>query len=157
MNTRTIKKTVQGDRTQDFVTVVIAGQTFGIPIEQVHDVFSPQAVTRVPLTLPEIAGVLNLRGRIVTAIDVRSRLGLGPREKGATCMAVGIEHKGEAYGLVIDRVGEVLSLKESEFEANPANLDVRWCAVSNGVYRLEGTLLVVLNVERLLEFGRLAA
>ncbi|NWH07960.1 MAG: chemotaxis protein CheW [Alphaproteobacteria bacterium] len=143
--------------TTDFVTVMIGGQLFGIAISQVQDVFSPQAITRVPLAHPEIAGVLNLRDRIVTAIDVRVRLGLPPRAKGEPCMAVGIEHKGESYGLIIDNVGEVLSVPVADFEDNPANLDERWRQASSGVYRLDGNLLVVLNVEHLLEFGRLAA
>ncbi|ODN68857.1 Chemotaxis protein CheW [Methylobrevis pamukkalensis] len=63
-----------------FVTVVIGGQLFGLPIHKVHDVFVPESMTRVPLAQPEIAGVLNLRGRIVTAINMRRRLGLPLRE-----------------------------------------------------------------------------
>lgn len=141
----------------DFVTILIAGQTFGIPIEQVQDVFVPQSVTHVPLAPNEVAGILNLRGRIVTAIDVRARLGLPPASQQDSSMAVGIEHRGESYGLIIDNVGEVLSLPVADFEANPANLDDRWCSVSNGIYRLNGTLMVVLNVEKLLDIGRRAA
>lgn len=141
----------------EFVTVVIGDQIFGIPIHLVQDVFAPQVITRVPLSPPEVAGVLNLRGRIVTAIDVRARLGMPARTGGRSAMAVGIDHKGESYGLVIDQVGEVMSLPEAGLEDNPSNLDARWRQVSLGVYRLEGSLLIVLDVARLLEFGRLAA
>jgi len=132
-----------------YVTVVIGGQLFGLPISQVHDVFVPESVTRVPLSAPEVAGVLNLRGRIVTAIDMRRRLHLPPKEDGQM-MAVGIEHKGESYGLVIDTVGEVLTLPMSSAEANPTNLDKRWAEISGGVHRLDGQLMVILDVARLL-------
>jgi purine-binding chemotaxis protein CheW len=107
-------------------------------------------MTEVPLCIPEVAGVLNLRGRIVTAIDMRKRLGLPPRETGTQCMAVGIEAYGESYGLVIDTVGDVLNLDDTTLEANPANLDPRWASVSGGVHRLDGRLMVVLDVERVL-------
>lgn len=132
-----------------YVTVVIGGQLFGLPISQVHDVFVPESVTRVPLSAPEVAGVLNLRGRIVTAIDMRRRLHLPPREEG-TMMAVGIEYKSESYGLVIDTVGEVLTLPSDTTEPNPSNLDKRWAEISGGVHRLDGQLMVILDVERLL-------
>ena len=131
----------------EYVTVSIGGQLFGLPIERVQDVFSLDRLTRVPLSPPEVAGVLNLRGRIVTAVDMRVRLGLPPRETGTTPMAVGIDHQGEAYGLLIDQVGEVMKLPAAGREANPANLDPRWAAISAGVHRLEKQLLVVLDVE----------
>lgn len=137
----------------DFVTVLIADQWFGIPVRLIHDVFSPQAITQVPLAQPEVAGVLNLRGRIVTAIDMRSKLSLPKRDGADGGMAVGIEKHGESYGLIIDQVGEVLSLDADTYERNPANLDPRWRGVSRGVYRLEGSLLVVLDVDRVLEFA----
>ena len=133
-----------------YVTVVIGGQLFGLPISQVHDVFVPECVTCVPLAPPEVQGVLNLRGRIVTAINMRRRLSLPPLEGGQTMMAVGIEYKSESYGLVIDTVGEVLTLPDSSREPNPTNLDQRWAEISAGVHRLEGQLMVILDVERLL-------
>lgn len=133
-----------------YVTVVIGGQLFGLPINQVHDVFTPESVTKVPLSQPEVAGVLNLRGRIVTAIAMRRRLSLPPLEGDQTMMAVGIEYKGESYGLVIDTVGEVLNLPESSREPNPTNLDQRWAEISAGVHRLDGQLMVILDVARLL-------
>lgn len=133
-----------------YVTVMIGGQLFGLPIERVHDVFVPESVTRVPLSRQEIAGVLNLRGRIVTAIDMRKRLHLPPRSDGGQTMAVGIEHKGESYGLLIDNVGEVLTLPTAGREPNPVNLDQRWGAISGGVHRLNGQLMVILDVDRVL-------
>ena len=105
----------------------------------------------MPLAPPEVAGVLNLRGRIVTAIDMRSRLDLGKRPDGQPVMAIGIEMKGESYGLLVDGVGEVLKLANSQCEAKPANLDGRLARVAAGVVRLEGQLMVVLDVDRLLD------
>jgi purine-binding chemotaxis protein CheW len=137
----------------EYVTVMIGGQLFGLPISQVHDVFMPERLARVPLAPAEIAGVLNLRGRIVTAIDMHRRLGLGERETGRRAMAVGIEFRGESYGLLIDTVGEVLKLADSSREPNPVNLDAHLARVSAGVHRLEQQLLVVLDVDRIFDNG----
>jgi purine-binding chemotaxis protein CheW len=137
----------------EYVTVMIGNQLFGLPISRVQDVFMPDRLTRVPLSSPEIAGVLNLRGRIVTAIDMRRRLGLPPRTDGKPPMAVGIELRGESYGLLIDTVGEVLKLADGTGEPNPVNLDQHLARVSGGVHRLEGQLMVILDVDRVLETG----
>ena len=141
----------------EFVTSTAAGQLFGLPIACVQDVFKPARITRVPLAGPEIAGVLNLRGRIVTAIDMRNRLDLRAPEYGRTPMAIGIEAKGELFGLLVDAVGEVLRLPDADCEPNPINLDRKLAAVSAGVYRLDGQLLVVLDIERVLDLRAEAA
>src|SRR5260221_8369337 len=86
----------------EYVTVTLDDQLFGLPISRVQDVFVPDRLTHVPLSPPEIAGVLNLRGRIVTAIDMRCRLGLPPRDGKTPAIAVGIELKSESYGLLVD-------------------------------------------------------
>jgi purine-binding chemotaxis protein CheW len=137
----------------DFVTFEIGEQLFGVPIDDVQDVFKPQRLTPVPLSHPDVAGVLNLRGRIVTMIDCRQHLGLG-RSNYENMMAVGVERAGESYGLLIDKIGDVLTPEASSFEANPVNLDPRWRAVSKGVFRLEKRLLIVLNISTILDFGR---
>ena len=143
--------------TEGFVTVVTAGQLFGLRLEHVRDVFVPQGLSSVPLAPPEVAGLLNLRGRIVTAIDLRRRLGLPPREESGPTVAVGIEQRGELYGLVADKVGDVLWLEPSHYEANPTNLAPRWAQVCSGVYRLDGKILVVLDVEKVLDFSQFGA
>jgi purine-binding chemotaxis protein CheW len=135
----------------EYVTVIIGNQLFGLPIARVQDVFVPERLTRVPLSPPEVAGVLNLRGRIVTAIDMRCRLDLDQRAEGQPVMAIGIDLHGESYGLLVDAVGEVLKFPNSASEAKPANLDPRWARVASGVIRLEGQLLVVLDVDRVLD------
>jgi purine-binding chemotaxis protein CheW len=141
------------DNVIEYVTATIGGQLFGLPISRVQDVFAPDRLTHVPLAAAEIAGLLNLRGRIVTAIDMRKRLGLPSREDGRPRMAVGIECKGESYGLLIDAIGEVMKLPAHSREENPVNLDPQLARVSAGVHRLEGSLLVVLDVDRVLDVG----
>ena len=140
-----------GENVTEYVTALIGDQRFGLPISRVQDVFMLDRLTRVPLAPPEIAGVLNLRGRIVTAIDMRSRLGLGKRDNAGRPMAIGIEYNGESYGLLIDTIGEVLKVADDTREANPVNLDVRLARVSAGVHQLDGQLLVVLDVDRVLD------
>ena len=142
----------------EYVTAKIGGQLFGLPISRVQDVFMPERLTRVPLAAAEIAGLLNLRGRIVTVVDMRCRLdfetpdrGGGPAQRAP--LAVGIEHKGESYGLLIDEIGEVLKLPAASREDNPVNLDHRLARVAAGVHRLDGRLLVVLDVDRVLDVG----
>src|SRR4029077_9959032 len=133
-------------------------------------VFMPERLTRVPLSSAEIAGVLNLRGRIVTVVDMRARLGLPKNEHGkppvASCpprgglpktadanppMAVGVDLRGESYGLLIDQIGEVLRLPDDGREENPVNLDPRIAKLAGGVHRLDGQLMFVLDVDRVLE------
>ena len=137
----------------EYVTATVGGQLFGLPIARVQDVFMPERMTRVPLSAVDVAGVLNLRGRIVTAIDMRSRLGLPKREDDRPSMAVGVDLRGESYGLLIDSIGEVLKLPDDGREENPVNLDSRMARISAGVHRLDGHLLVVLDVDRILEMS----
>ena len=133
----------------EYVTAVIGGQLFGLPISRVQDVFMPERLTRV--SSGEIAGVLNLRGRIVTVVDMRARLGLPKHDDGKAPMAVGVDLRGESYGLLIDQIGEVLRLSDDGREENPVNLDPRMAKLAGGVHRLDGQLMVVLDVDRVLE------
>jgi purine-binding chemotaxis protein CheW len=155
----TIANDSAADLLTEYVTVTIGDHMFGLPIFRVQDVFVPVGLTRVPLAPPEVAGILNLRGRVVTAIDMRSRLDFGEREPGTPVMAIGIELKGESYGLLVDAVGEVMQLHNSACEPKPTNLDPRLSRVAAGIYRLEGQLMVVLDVDRVLDIrnGAVAA
>jgi purine-binding chemotaxis protein CheW len=138
---------------KEYVTATVGDQLFGLPILRVQDVFKPERVTRVPLAPPEIAGVLNLRGRIVTLVDLRRRLGLPPLAEGDPQMAVGVEWRGESYGLLIDSIGEVLKLDDEAREPIPVNLDEELAHMSAGIYRLDEQLLMVLDVERVLDIS----
>lgn len=133
-----------------FVMLTVAGQTCGVPVGSVRDILGEQSITRIPLAPPEIAGSLNLRGRIVTAVDLRRRLNLPPPEVGHKPMSVVAEHGGELYALLVDQVSEVMSLKAADFEQNPPTLEAAWAAYSSGIYRLEDRLLVVLDVSKVL-------
>lgn len=151
--TATGSEDIQSDQLE-YVTMTIGGQWFGIPVLSVQDVLGPQNIAMIPLAPPEVAGSLNLRGRIVTAIDPRVRLGLPARDEDQSAMSIVVERGGELYSLLIDQVGEVLNLPANRFEQNPASLDDRWREISAGVYRLDDRLLVVMDVDRLLEFDK---
>ncbi|MEM6780253.1 MAG: chemotaxis protein CheW [Pseudomonadota bacterium] len=135
---------------KEYLSIHINDQMFGIPILQVQDVLGEQKITQIPLASSAIAGSLNLRGRIVTAIDVRKCLGLPRTETTSKDMSVVVEHNGELYSLIIDSIGDVLSLKIKDFEKNPATLDPLWRDISQGIFRLENNLLVVLDIPKLL-------
>jgi purine-binding chemotaxis protein CheW len=141
----------ESDVLEEYVTLIVGEQLFGIPITRVRDVFVPERLTRVPLAPPEIAGVLNLRGRIVTGIDLRSRLGLPSAQEASPAFAVGIESRNESYGLLIDAIGDVMKLPAREREPNPINFDPALAPLSSGIYRLPGRLLVILDIDRVLD------
>jgi purine-binding chemotaxis protein CheW len=151
MKTMSNTAQISEDAITEYVTAVIGGQLFGLPISRVQDVFIPERMTRVPLASSDVAGVLNLRGRIVTAIDMRSRLGLPKNDGCRPPMAIGVDLRGESYGLLIDNVGEVLKLADDSREVNPVNLDPRMAKMAAGIHRLDGQLMVVLDVDRVLE------
>lgn len=133
------------------VTMHIGGQLFGIPVLHVQDVLRAQRIARVPLAPPEMAGLINLRGRIVTVIDMRRRLGLPAMESGAPHMFVVVERQGDLFSLVVDSVGEVLTVPVSQIESAPANLQGSWREMADGVCRLEGELLVIIGIKTLLD------
>ena len=133
-----------------FVTLSVAGQLCGVPVQAVRDVLGEQTITRIPLAPPEIAGSLNLRGRIVTAIDLRRRLGLPAAPAGAARMSVVAEQGNELYALLVDQVSEVLTLPAESFERNPPTLPAAWARHSVGIHRLDDRLMVVLDVARVM-------
>ncbi|SUS03271.1 Chemotaxis protein cheW [uncultured Defluviicoccus sp.] len=139
----------------EFVTMSVGDTHLGVPVMQVRDVLDTPVIYRVPLAPPEILGSINLRGRIVTAIDLRARLDLPRRPEGARCMCVIVERSSgaatEPYALLVDEVGDVLSMPASAYEANPVTLAERWRALCRGLYRREASLLIVLDVDTLLD------
>lgn len=135
---------------EQLLTFTLAEQLFGVSVLQVNDVLGPQKITRTPLSSPAIAGVMNLRGRIVTAIDVRSCLRQPQRPPEAVNKSVVVEQKGELFSLIIDEVGDVLSLSKDSFEPVPETLDATWRGVAAGIHKLQDRILVVLDVGQLL-------
>jgi purine-binding chemotaxis protein CheW len=144
---------VNDNSRRELVTLTLAGHCVGVPVATVQDILGAQQLTRVPLAPPEVAGVLNLRGRIVTAIDLRRRLGIAADRAATAAMNVVIEHHGELYSLLVDEVGEVLDLPKDRFEPDVSTLNPAWREIADGIYRLEERLLVVLDVGRVLSFA----
>lgn len=134
----------------EYVTVKIGDQLFGVEVHEIREVFSPQDITRVPRAPGDVAGLLNLRGRIVTAVDARFKLGLPKRGDDEPVMALGLEEGSELFGVLVDQVGEVMRLKSDTLEPAPAHLDPKWRALLKGVHRLENQLLAVLDVRALI-------
>lgn len=134
----------------EYVTVMIRDQLFGLPIGEVEDVFEPQMVTHVPMCPPEVVGVLNLRGRIVSVIDVCTRLGMKSLEPEKP-MAIGLRREGGTYALLVDEVGDVIHPEAGSLEPVPSHLDQRWKSVCTGVHQLEDKLMMVLDPDCVFE------
>lgn len=135
-----------------FVIMSLAGQLCGVPVGAVRDVLQGQKVTRVPLAPPDIAGSLNLRGRIVTAVDLRRRMSLPPTDKASSLMSVVTKLDGELYALQVDRAFDVLTLDASCFEPKPATIPHAWGQYCAGIYRLADQTLLIFDLARLLAF-----
>ncbi len=145
---------ISTEDTEEFVTFFVENQLFGIPVLKVQDILTPDSIASIPLAPPEVAGSINLRGRIVTVIDVRTRLGL-PKKKadnGKHGMGVTVEHHNDLYTFLVDKIGEVIKVRTQELENAPSTLDQVWRDYSLGVYRLDAQLMMVLDVEKLLDF-----
>lgn len=151
---------------QQYVTMTIAGQLFGVPIMQVEDIVEPDRITMVPLASKQIAGVMNLRGRVVTVIDLKQCLGAanGNGKKYLTVdgessedaepeqkFSITVEKNHSLYTLLVDNIGDVRALPDNGVESIPPNLDPNFRKVASGVYRLKGELLVVLDVDKVFE------
>ncbi len=139
---------------EQLLTFLLAEQMFGVPVLQVNDVLGPQKITRTPLAPPSVSGVMNLRGKIVTAIDVRRCLHQPPRAKDKASMSVVVNQNNELFSLMIDSVGDVLSLSGETYEKVPETLNPSWRSVASGIHKLEDKILVVLNVAQLLQLAR---
>lgn len=133
-----------------FVTFTVAGQLFGVPVTRVQDILIPEDIAPVPGGPPEVRGLINLRGRIVTVIDMRKHLSLPMAQAGGQGMCVTVESRGESYTLYVDSVGDVITLSRGLREGNPATLDAVWRNIADAVYRTDRGLLVALHVDRLL-------
>lgn len=134
------------------VTLRVGQQLFGIPVQHVRDVLKGGRITSVPLAMPEISGLMNLRGRIVTVIDMRCRLKLPATISPRLPTFIVVEHKGEFYSLQVDSVGDVLAITSDTIEKPPSNLAGDWREISSGVHRLENELLVIIHIPALLTF-----
>jgi purine-binding chemotaxis protein CheW len=148
---------IRAVETEGYVSFQLTGQWLGIPVVRVQEVLIAQRVSPVPLAPPEIAGFLNLRGQIVTAIDLRAKLDLPPRESGESCMNIVVRDGDELFSLVVDSVGDVVEASTDTLEPTPRTLDAKWRAACDGVIRLPVGLLVVMNVDQLLQGAAVTA
>jgi purine-binding chemotaxis protein CheW len=131
------------------VTMRVDKQLFGIPVHQVRDVLKEYKMAPVPLAAPEISGSINLRGRIATVINLRKRLNMAAKQDATQQMFVVVEHHGQLYSLVVDSVGEVLTIPTSQIEKTPANLEPQWREAASGVCRLSNELLLLIDTQSL--------
>lgn len=128
---------------QQFCTFYLDGLFFGIEVEKVQEVIRHQDMTRVPLAPALIGGLINLRGQIVTAIDLRLRLGLEQRSAGALPMNVVARADDGAVSLLVDEIGDVVEVSEEAFEPPPETLQGEARELVRGVYKLPRQLLHV--------------
>jgi purine-binding chemotaxis protein CheW len=129
-------------------TFSLDGLHFGIEISRVQEVIRHQAMTPVPLASPAVRGLINLRGQIVAAIDLRRRLRLRERPEGQLAMHVVVHTGYEAVSLLVDEVGEVADVEEASFEPPPDTLTGGARGLILGAYKLDGRLLLLLDIEQ---------
>ena len=133
--------------------VFAGGETFGLPVDHVQTIFQIEAVTPVPLGPPEILGLVNLRGKIVTAVSLRRRLRMLEGLKKSR-LAIGIEHRGENFALVVDEVGDVIMLDPERRINMPPHLDAQRAKLTEAVFRFDDQILSLLNVSTVFDFQR---
>jgi purine-binding chemotaxis protein CheW len=141
--------TADSASTDEVVTFRVGDQWFGIPVLDVQEVINHQRVARVPLAGPRIAGLLNLRGQIVTAIDMHARLEIS-RTASESSMNVVVRDGGELFALIVDEVGDVAALSSHRLERLPTGLDASWGQVCTGIARMDQGLLAIVDAARLL-------
>lgn len=137
----------------DFVAIRVGNQDFGVPVMQIRDVLRRQRVTPVPLAPRAIAGLINLRGRIVTAIDLRTRFGLPPDVAVSDATYIVVENGSELYALAVDSVGDVLPIDESRLATEPLGLNQQWRGLVSAVCPTEKGPVVLLDIARVLEIA----
>ena len=137
--------------TQQLATFYLDGFFFGIEVEKVQEVIRYQEMTRVPLASSVVQGLINLRGQIVTAIDLRRRLDLKPRPDGELPMNVVVRSDDGAVSLLVDEIGDVLEVRRDSYEPPPENVSRELREMIAGVYKLDDRLLLVLETDRVLQ------
>ena len=133
---------------QQVSTFFVDDLFFGIDVLNVQEVMRYQEMTRVPLAPGVVEGLINLRGQIVTALDMRRRLGLPPRAEGQTPMNMVVKTDDGAVSLLVDDIGDVLEVDPETFEITPENLAPEAREIIRGIYKLKGRLLLMLDTER---------
>lgn len=135
---------------RQFSTFLLDGLFFGVEVERVQEVIRYQRMTHVPLALTVVRGLINLRGQIVTAIDLRRRLGMPDLDASRLPMNVVIRYEDGAVSLLVDEIGDVLEVEETSFERPPDTLQGSARELIRGAYKLKERLLLALDIERVL-------
>lgn len=131
-----------------YVTFTLGGALYGVDVTRVQEALRAHTRTRVPLAPIDVAGLVNLRGQVVLTIDLRPRLGLPPLAADAEPMMVVVQVDGEPVSLLVDEIGDVLEVGPERFEVPPDTLDVGLRRLITGAYKLESTLLLILDVDQ---------
>lgn len=134
-----------------YLTAKIGDQLFGLPVFNLRDIFKCPEITPIPLTPKYILGSINLRGKIVTVIDLRERFNIQNYDSAVASMNIAVEYGQEVLSLVVDSVGEVIYIPPERFEQLPPTLEKKWRNISEGVCQLNKNLLVGINMDKLLE------
>ena len=133
---------------KQFCTFYVNDILFGIEVLNVQEVLRYQELTEVPLAASEIRGLINLRGQIITAIDLRNRMNLPPHPEDQQPMNVVIQANDEVISFLDDSIGNVLEVNDETFEEAPRTVDNSTRELVTGVYKLEGTLMMVLDAAK---------
>ena len=134
--------------TSQLATFWLDGDLFGVEVEHVQEVLRSQSITRVPLAPAAVAGLINLRGQVVTAIELRERLGRAPRPEGQEAVVIVVRLHGEAVSLLVDAIADVVDVDPTDFEAPPDTLDGPGRDLIRGAFKLDGHLLLALAVHK---------
>ncbi len=137
--------------TQQFCTFFLGDQLFGIAVEEVQEVIQYQDMSRVPLVPDVIRGLINLRGQIVMAVDLRRRLRIAQRSPGSSLINVVVRTKEGPVSLLVDSIGDVVEVDETTAEAPPPTLEADIRALIAGVHKLDRGLMRVLNTKKACE------
>jgi purine-binding chemotaxis protein CheW len=140
-----------------FCTFLVDGMYFGVEVLKVQEVIRYQEMTRVPLAPAVIRGLINLRGQIVTAIELRRRLGMGERADTSLPMNVVVRTGEGAVSLLVDEIGDVLTVEPDAFERTPETLSGSVRELLRGVYKLKDRLLLILDTEKAVSVQGVAA
>jgi purine-binding chemotaxis protein CheW len=141
--------------TRQFCTFFLEHYFFGVDVRQVQEVFRSHEQTRVPLAPQVVSGLINLRGQIVTVIDLRRRLELRPRADAQRPMHVVVRHDDSVVDLLVDEIGDVVDVADDLFEPPPGTLEGIARELIVGAYKLEGQLLLILDTEKAVDLERL--
>ncbi|MDP3935689.1 MAG: chemotaxis protein CheW, partial [Alphaproteobacteria bacterium] len=146
------KNNLSDDSIHDhYLTVKIGAQLFGFPVVHLRDIFKSLEITPIPLAPKAILGSINLRGKVVTVIDLRLKLFPNIDIENRESMHIAVAHGQELLSFVVDSVGDVINIPQSQFEPLPSTLEQHWLSITDGVCQLNESLMIKLNMEHLLD------